>query len=140
QTGQTASMVARINLEAKAPGAVHLRLSYQLPDATWRPIYDARLDSEAGKVGLTEIGEVQQRTGEDWSGVKLTLSTARPSVGAQLPDPSSWFVSLAQPASNAVLSESRAVDEAAAAAKSQLMVAGQIGDKDEKLRDDAAML
>ena len=139
QTGQTASMVARINLEAKAPGAVHLRLSYQLPDATWRPIYDARLDSEAGKVGLTEFGEVQQRTGEDWSGVKLTLSTATPSAGAELPDLSSWFVSLAQAAAaNGVLSESRAVDEATA--KSQMVLGGQIGDKDEKLRDDAAML
>src|SRR5262245_14130413 len=129
RTGQTASMVARINLEAKAPGSVHLRLSYQLPNATWRPIYDARLDSEAGKVGLTEIGEVQQRTGEDWSGVKLTLSTARPAVGADLPDPSTWFISLAQAAAaSGALSQSRAVDEATAS--TQVAVFG--GESDAK--------
>ena len=138
QTGQTASMVAHINLEARSPGTVHLRLTYQLPDATWRPIYDARLDSEAGKVGLTEIGEVQQRTGEDWSGVKLTLSTARPSVGAELPDPMTWFVNLTQPVvSNSAAPASLAVDEAAAKTVGQF---GQLADKDERLRDDAATL
>ena len=96
QTGQTATVVARINLEAgtAAEGAT-LRLSYQLPGATWQPLYDARLDSEAGKMSLAQLGQVQQRTGEDWTGVALTLSTAQPSVGAVLPELDSWFVQVA---------------------------------------------
>jgi uncharacterized protein (TIGR02231 family) len=96
QTGQTATVVARINLEAgtAAEGAT-LRLSYQLPGATWQPLYDARLDSEAGKMSLAQLGQVQQRTGEDWTGVALTLSTAQPSVGAVLPQLDSWFVQVA---------------------------------------------
>lgn len=92
QTGRNATMVARINLEAAAASSATLRLSYQLPDATWSPLYDARLDSEAGNVDLTQLGQVQQRTGEDWSGVELTLSTAQPAVGAVLPEMSTWFV------------------------------------------------
>lgn len=98
QTGQTATVVARINLEAgtAAEGAT-LRLSYQLPGATWQPLYDARLDSEAGKMSLAQLGQVQQRTGEDWAGVALTLSTAQPSVGAVLPQLDSWFVQVGQP-------------------------------------------
>ena len=139
RTGQTASMTARINLEAKAPGSVHLRLSYQLPGATWQPIYDARLDTEAGKVGLTEIGEVQQQTGEDWSGVKLTLSTARPAVGAELPDPSTWFISLAQAAAvSGALSDTRAVDEAVR--KAQATLASVAEGQSNRIRDDAATL
>jgi uncharacterized protein (TIGR02231 family) len=93
-TGRNATVVARINLEANAPATVKLRLSYQLPDAGWRPLYDARLDSEAGHVELAQLGEVQQRTGEDWSGVALTLSTARPAVGAALPELGSWFLNM----------------------------------------------
>src|SRR4030095_5858559 len=77
-----------------APASVKPRLSYQLPDAGWRPLYDARLDSEAGHVELAQLGEVQQRTGEDWSGVALTLSTARPAVGAGLPELGSWFLNM----------------------------------------------
>ncbi len=97
QTGRSATVVARINLEAGAPESATLRLSYQLPDATWQPLYDARLDSEAGKMSLAQLGQVQQRTGEDWTGVALTLSTAQPSVGAVLPELDSWFVQVAQP-------------------------------------------
>lgn len=93
-TGRTATVVARINLEATAPATVKLRLSYQLPDAGWRPLYDARLDSEAGHVELAQLGEVQQRTGEDWSSVALTLSTAQPAVGAALPELGSWFLNV----------------------------------------------
>ncbi|HZF33650.1 MAG TPA: mucoidy inhibitor MuiA family protein [Candidatus Angelobacter sp.] len=97
QTGRSATVVARINLEAGAAESATLRLSYQLPDATWQPLYDARLDSEAGKMSLAQLGQVQQRTGEDWTGVALTLSTAQPSVGAVLPELDSWFVQVAQP-------------------------------------------
>jgi uncharacterized protein (TIGR02231 family) len=98
QTGQTATVVARINLEAAAAAeGATLRLSYQLPGATWQPLYDARLDSEAGKMSLAQLGQVQQRTGEDWTGVALTLSTAQPSIGAVLPELDSWFVQVAQP-------------------------------------------
>jgi uncharacterized protein (TIGR02231 family) len=94
-TGRTATVVARINLEAASAGNATLRLSYQLPEATWQPLYDARLDSEAGSVSLAQLGQVQQRTGEDWSGVELTLSTAQPSVGAALPEMATWFVQVA---------------------------------------------
>ncbi len=96
-TGRSATVVARINLEAAAAESATLRLSYQLPDATWYPLYDARLDSEAGKMSLAQLGQVQQRTGEDWTGVALTLSTAQPSVGAVLPGLDSWFVQVARP-------------------------------------------
>ncbi len=94
-TGRTATVVARINLEAATAGNATLRLSYQLPEATWLPLYDARLDSEAGSVSLAQLGQVQQRTGEDWTGVELTLSTAQPSVGAVLPEMATWFVQVA---------------------------------------------
>jgi uncharacterized protein (TIGR02231 family) len=96
RTGRTATVVARINLEAASPGNATLRLSYQLPEATWQPLYDARLDSEAGSVSLAQIGQVQQRTGEDWTGVELTLSTAQPAVGAVLPEMATWFVQVVE--------------------------------------------
>ncbi len=95
QTGRSATVVARINLEAGAAESATLRLSYQLPDATWQPLYDARLDSEAGKVSLAQLGQVRQRTGEDWTGVALTLSTTQPAVGAVLPELATWFVQVA---------------------------------------------
>jgi uncharacterized protein (TIGR02231 family) len=96
RTGRKASVTAQVNVALSTPERLRLELSYQVPGASWRPLYDARLDSETVKVGLTQIGEVRQRTGEDWSEVQLTLSTARPAASARMPDLESWFIDFAQ--------------------------------------------
>ncbi len=96
RTGQTAQSVAHVHLEAGAATPVELWVTYQVPGASWRPRYDARLDAEAGSVELKQIGEVRQVTGEDWSDVELILSTARPGAGAQMPDLASWFIDIAE--------------------------------------------
>jgi uncharacterized protein (TIGR02231 family) len=96
RTGRKASVTAQVNVALSTPARLRLELSYQVPGASWRPLYDARLDSETVKVGLTQIGEVRQRTGEDWSEIQLTLSTARPAASARMPDLESWFIDFAQ--------------------------------------------
>ena len=81
-------------MEAESAATVELWVSYQVPGASWRPRYDARLDAEAASVQLTQTGEVRQLTGEDWTDVELVLSTARPGAGARMPDLSSWFIDI----------------------------------------------
>ena len=83
--GNRATYQIRIPLESTSDTTLKLSLSYQLPEATWRPVYDARLDTQTGKLTLVQYGEVQQKTGEDWKDVKLTLSTAQPARGTALP-------------------------------------------------------
>ncbi|MFQ5775269.1 MAG: mucoidy inhibitor MuiA family protein [Kiloniellaceae bacterium] len=95
RTGRTANVAARVNVETAGPTAARLHLSYQIPGASWRPLYDARLDSETARTAVVQIGEVRQRTGEDWSNVRLTLSTARPAQDARLPRLASWFIDFA---------------------------------------------
>src|SRR5215831_11085224 len=70
------------------------RVSYQVNGAGWRPAYRASLDSNASKVELLRQGVVQQNTGEDWTGVKLKLSTGQPRLSPAGPDPQPWWVSL----------------------------------------------
>ena len=38
------------------------------------------------------MAQISQRTGEDWSGVDVTLSTLRPSAGTQLPQLNPWVL------------------------------------------------
>lgn len=80
------------------------RVSYQVNGAGWRPAYRASLDSNASQVELVRQGVVQQSTGEDWSGVKLKLSTGQPRLSPAGPDPQPWWVSLppASPVANAM--------------------------------------
>jgi hypothetical protein len=62
-----------------------LRASYLATRATWRPLYDARLDPATEKVSLSWQAQVMQTTGEDWKDVAVTLATTRPSAGIDLP-------------------------------------------------------
>lgn len=91
-SGGPGSVEVTIQLEAEAAGRAELALSYQVSNASWRPLYEARLDTLTGEIVLTAIGEVRQHTGEDWSQVALTLSTARPALGAIVPRLEPWFI------------------------------------------------
>lgn len=97
QTGARSSYQIRVPVEAKAATRLTIKVTYQVPNAGWAPIYDARLDTSSAAVKLTQYGEVRQQTGEDWSNVKLTLSTAQPARGAALPMFSPMWVNIYQP-------------------------------------------
>ncbi|MGW2085096.1 mucoidy inhibitor MuiA family protein [Streptomyces sp. NPDC001880] len=81
---EPAELVGHVELtvDASAAGPVGLRLSHLTPCALWRPAYRAVLDGDS--LTLETDAMVWQRTGEDWSDVRLTLSTAR---SAQATDP-----------------------------------------------------
>jgi uncharacterized protein (TIGR02231 family) len=63
---------------------------YQVPSASWTPLYDARLvtgsKTESPKLTLTRRAIIRQRTGESWDNVALTLSTTRPASDVAAPD------------------------------------------------------
>jgi uncharacterized protein (TIGR02231 family) len=86
----------RVNVAAAAGLEATVLIRYQVPSATWHSLYDARLMTGARNVapGLTLIrrAAIQQRSGEDWRDVSLSLSTTRPSSGAAAPSLSSLTV------------------------------------------------
>ncbi|WP_161790083.1 DUF4139 domain-containing protein, partial [Streptacidiphilus carbonis] len=68
---------------------VELELEYGVPGATWTPTYHLRLagihsDTPGGSLAMRAV--VAQRTGEDWTGVRLGLSTADLSRRTELPE------------------------------------------------------
>ncbi|GGV86267.1 hypothetical protein GCM10015535_34130 [Streptomyces gelaticus] len=82
---EPAELVGHVELtvEAAAAGQAGLRLSHLTPCALWRPAYRAVLDGDS--LTLETDAVVWQRTGEDWSDVRLTLSTARSAAAADPP-------------------------------------------------------
>jgi uncharacterized protein (TIGR02231 family) len=74
-----------------------LDLEYRVQRAGWRPVYDLRAASDAKSVELAYRAEVWQQSGEDWNDVELALSTARPNIGAQGPDPVAVWLRLFDP-------------------------------------------
>ncbi|MFD9407940.1 mucoidy inhibitor MuiA family protein [Streptomyces sp. NPDC059989] len=82
---EPAELVGHVELtvEAAAAGPAELRLSHLTPCALWRPAYRAVLEGDA--LTLETDAMVWQRTGEDWSDVRLTLSTARSALAGDPP-------------------------------------------------------
>jgi uncharacterized protein (TIGR02231 family) len=79
---------AAVDVEASAPTRARIIVVYQVAGASWRPAYDARVRTNGGKadVELVRRALVRQTTGEDWSGVELAVSTARPGRAAKAPE------------------------------------------------------
>ena len=87
RTGRRAFIEALVKLAAPTEGKARIEVSYQLGGASWRPLYDARLDSvKTATWNLVQLGEVRQIDRRGLATMSsLTLSTARPGQGAQPP-------------------------------------------------------
>ncbi len=79
-----------VALEANAPVAGELRISYRVAGAGWTALYDARLETGAREtkpsLEIVRRAQVAQRTGEDWEDVQLSVSTVRVNRGTAAPD------------------------------------------------------
>ncbi|CAL9657547.1 mucoidy inhibitor MuiA family protein [Streptomyces sp. Tu 3180] len=82
---EPAELVGHVELTVRsaAAGPARLRLSHLTPCALWRPAYRAVLDGDS--LTLDTDAMVWQGTGEDWSDVRLTLSTARSARATEPP-------------------------------------------------------
>src|SRR6266705_2351165 len=89
-----------VGVSAEGPGEV--RVSYQMNGAGWRPGYRAGLDSVSSKMLLERQGVITQTTGEDWTNVRLKLSTGQPRLSPQGTEPRPWKLSLLEPRSGTV--------------------------------------
>ncbi len=98
-----------IALDSAAAAKADLTVTYQVPGAGWTPTYDARLvtTGDRPKLDLVRRASVQQRSGEDWSGVTLALSTLRMRRGTAAPDLSTETLVLIDPFAEMERSASR---------------------------------
>lgn len=65
-------------------------LRYLVGNTGWAPIYDLVAKDITAPITLRYKAQVYNNTGIDWSNVKLTLSTADPSLGASKPQLTRW--------------------------------------------------
>ncbi len=103
QPARRATKTVTVRLAAPAAGKLELSLAYALPGASWAPAYDARLRSEKRQFRLDAFGLVRNATGEDWTDIALTLSTARPGLGGAAPEIAPWYVDVPQPVVHGML-------------------------------------
>ncbi len=96
---QAAKQTASVTLAAAQGAHASLTLSYRVPGVGWVPAYDAALNTADGAdtLTLTRRAGISQTTGEDWSDVALTVSTARVARSVAVADVQSETIDFWQP-------------------------------------------
>ncbi len=80
----------KVFVNAAATSDTELIIRYQVASAGWTPFYDARLatgaKAQSAKMQLIRRASIQQRSGESWDDIALTLSTTRPAAATAAPE------------------------------------------------------
>ena len=103
RTGSEQAQVMKVTVQLASARAANVRLTYQVRGPGWQPSYRAQLDTTKNQVHLERQAQVVQASGEDWSNVRLRLSTGQPTRSTQGAMPRPWVVDIAQPAPPAAL-------------------------------------
>lgn len=98
KAGRKSSHELRATVETDAAVTAPVQVEYLVGDASWHWLYEARLDTRTRRMSLVRQAAVKQSTGEDWGGIELTLTTARPSESTGTEDVQSLFATLRDPA------------------------------------------
>lgn len=97
----------RVSIEAGADLNAELVIKYQVGNASWRPYYDARLETgsadKAANLVLTRRATIRQYTGEVWKDVALALSTSRPSGKSAAPTLRTMTVDFRRPPAKPII-------------------------------------
>ncbi|MES2512750.1 MAG: DUF4139 domain-containing protein [Bacteroidota bacterium] len=82
----TVTMVSNKELETT------IGFKYIIPTAGWTPKYDIRTEGTGSQVKLVYRAILFNNSGVDWKDIKITLSTANPDVGINIPQVTKWYL------------------------------------------------
>lgn len=91
------SGILKLNLSAPADGDCDLTIRCYTANAGWYPYHDINVVAADSPVKIISKAKVHQTTGIDWEKVKITLSTAVPSMGKTAPLFNAWFLNFVEP-------------------------------------------
>jgi hypothetical protein len=78
------SAVITLNKANNAAGRI--KLNYLVSSVSWNPQYKFRAGKDKEAILVEYLAAIRQQTGEEWSNVAITLSTAQPMLNAAPPE------------------------------------------------------
>jgi uncharacterized protein (TIGR02231 family) len=94
---QKSKRVVEIMFYSKKEQTAKIEASYLVHNAYWQPFYKVDVPLHLENVDLTMFSRINQRTGEDWKKISLSISNVIPLKGVGLPSPRSWTLDVARP-------------------------------------------
>ncbi len=81
-----------VAVDVKEAGPAQMGVSYLVKGANWYPAYDIRVKDISQPLLLNMKANVTQSSGEDWTDVKLFLSTGNPDENGTRPTLQPWYL------------------------------------------------
>ena len=103
--GPAEALRVTVLIEARTVGDFTLDLSYTVGNARWTPLYTVRALPDSGEAEISVSGMIQQRSGENWEGVRMALSTSSPALGTQPRELQPWLLDIYVPRPVAAMDE-----------------------------------
>ena len=76
-----------VTLQADAPIATTIELTYMLPGVTWEPMHELRVSTtDPRTVEVTSFAAVTQTSGEDWGNAEISFSTQSSTRSTRIPE------------------------------------------------------
>lgn len=85
-TAKEARGVIKLKLDTSSTTVLSLKVSYNVTNAGWFPIYDIKSSSVDTPIKMIYKANVFQQTGTDWKDIKITLSTGDPTINNYKPN------------------------------------------------------
>lgn len=76
ETTETSKIILEVN--AAQAGTYKFYINYYVSNVSWSAAYDLRATSVGEPISLTYKAKIQQKSGENWKNVNLTLSSGNP--------------------------------------------------------------
>lgn len=76
---------------------IKIEARYLVQNAFWKPLYKISIPTTLKEANLIMFSKIQQKTGEDWKNVTLSISNIIPLKGVSLSSPKSWLLDVKSP-------------------------------------------
>lgn len=86
-----------LNIYSASEGETDFSLIYMIPDTYWQMMYDFRASKTNDEIEVILYANIFQKTGEDWEGIHLSLSTGEPLTNIALPYLPPWYLNSRKP-------------------------------------------
>lgn len=81
-----------LDVEGLEQGRYSIKLVYYDRNASWSPFYDIKVEDISSPIRVALKGKVTQNTGEDWSNVRIKLSTGNVNISNNQPELKTWVL------------------------------------------------
>lgn len=95
EVNETSEILASFTADQAKESTVVIK--YFTTEAGWQPLYDLRANAVTDPLTIVYKANIYQNTGEDWSRVKLAVSSSDPTANATAPELVPWFIDIVSP-------------------------------------------